>query len=120
MSDSDSDPSATLSLPSLVLFVVLLAFGARYLFSSRSSPSTTAPRDRVDAQKVDQVAQMFPQLDRRAIAWDLSRNGGSVGATTEKVLSRGFLDTVRLTKAFLPGDILHEIVQRLSTLETYR
>ncbi|CAF9935638.1 MAG: hypothetical protein HETSPECPRED_009854 [Heterodermia speciosa] len=35
---------------------------------------------------------MFPQLDRRAIQWDLHRNGGSIAATTERVLSRGSLD----------------------------
>ena len=41
---------------------------------------------------------MFPQLDRRAIAWDLSRNGGNVGATTEKVLVGGGLDAVSLIR----------------------
>ena len=43
---------------------------------------------------MEQVAQMFPQLDRRAIAWDLARNGGSVGATAEKVLGGRTLDDV--------------------------
>ena len=37
---------------------------------------------------------MFPQLDRRAIAWDLSRNGGNVGATTERVLEGRDLEVV--------------------------
>ena len=37
---------------------------------------------------------MFPQLDRRAIAWDLSRNGGNVGATTERVLEGRSLEEV--------------------------
>ena len=36
---------------------------------------------------------MFPHLDRRAIAWDLSRNGGNVAATTERVLSSRGLDS---------------------------
>lgn len=35
---------------------------------------------------------MFPQADRRAIAWDLSRNGQNVNATTERILSGRSLD----------------------------
>ena len=36
---------------------------------------------------------MFPQVGRREIIWDLQRNGGSVSATTERILGRG-LDAV--------------------------
>ncbi|MCJ1314743.1 hypothetical protein MMC15_000055 [Xylographa vitiligo] len=32
---------------------------------------------------------MFPQVGRREIIWDLQRNGGSVAATTERILGRG-------------------------------
>ncbi|KAK5127769.1 hypothetical protein LTR85_004885 [Meristemomyces frigidus] len=46
----------------------------------------------VDLTKVEQVAAMFPQLDRRVIAWDLQRNGGNVSGTTERVLSGRGLD----------------------------
>lgn len=35
---------------------------------------------------------MFPQLDRRTIAWDLHRNGNSVPATTERILAGRSLD----------------------------
>lgn len=47
----------------------------------------------VDPAKVDQVSSVFPQLDRRSIAWDLQRNGGSVEATTERVLGGRGLET---------------------------
>lgn len=36
---------------------------------------------------------MFPQIGRREIIWDLQRNGGSVTATTERILGVG-LETV--------------------------
>lgn len=94
----------TLSLPSLFFVALILFFTARYFLSpsSRTTPSSsTSSRTRtrpVDLAKVEQVAQMFPQLDRRAIAWDLSRNGGNVGATTEKVLVGGGLDAVSLIR----------------------
>jgi hypothetical protein len=37
---------------------------------------------------------MFPQLNRRDIMWDLQRNGGSVAATTERILGGGSLSPV--------------------------
>lgn len=37
---------------------------------------------------------MFPQADPRAITWDLQRNGGSVQATTERLLVGGRLEVV--------------------------
>ena len=97
--------SETLSLPSLLFATLLLFLIARYFLSPssssrsadgrrRQSSSTFPGARRVDASKVEQVAQMFPQLDRRAIAWDLARNGGSVGATTERVLGGRGLDAV--------------------------
>lgn len=49
---------------------------------------------RIDPAHVQQISSMFPQVDRRAIQWDLQRNGGSIAATTERILSRGFLDMV--------------------------
>lgn len=36
---------------------------------------------------------MFPQLDRRSIAWDLAHNGGNVAGTSERILSGRGLDT---------------------------
>ncbi|KAM5435874.1 hypothetical protein MferCBS31731_006132 [Microsporum ferrugineum] len=36
---------------------------------------------------------MFPQLTRRELMWDLQRNGGSVAATTERILTGRGLET---------------------------
>lgn len=42
---------------------------------------------------------MFPQLDRRDVEWNLVNNGGSVQATTERVLTGGRLPAVGLLVA---------------------
>lgn len=65
-----------------------------YRWLSSSSHGASGRQQALDPAHVDQVAQMFPQLDRRAIMWDLQRNGGSVQATTERVLSGRTLDNV--------------------------
>ncbi|KAI1618654.1 hypothetical protein EDD37DRAFT_275895 [Exophiala viscosa] len=90
---SSVDEEATISIPSLAFVAVLGYFIYRYFFSSASSgaggSSTSSSRSnglRFSPAQVDQIAQMFPQLSRRDIIWDLHRNGGSVQATTERVL----------------------------------
>lgn len=45
---------------------------------------------------------MFPQIDRRSIMWNLQRDGGNVGATTERVLSGRGLEVVGLFCFFYP------------------
>ena len=94
-----SDQQQTLSIPSLILFAALSALAIRYFFFSPSSTSANGtPRNSRTANPahVEQIAQMFPQISRRDIMWDLQRNGGSVAATTERILSRGSLDTVSI------------------------
>ncbi|CAO1603635.1 hypothetical protein XANCAGTX0491_007215 [Xanthoria calcicola] len=85
-----SDPQQqTLNLPSLVFVVILVGLSIRYFFFSPSSATDTRSSNRgrgADPAQVDQILQMFPQLNRRDIQWDLQRNGGSVQATTERVL----------------------------------
>ncbi|KAK7997220.1 hypothetical protein PG989_005260 [Apiospora arundinis] len=81
-----------ISLPSLILIVVIGGLVVRYLFFSPSTPTAQQPRDAASAARtreaaVERIQQMFPQLDRRTILWDLQRNGGSISATTERVLS---------------------------------
>lgn len=49
---------------------------------------------RIPADRIEQVAVMFPQLNRRDIEYDLSRNGANVAATTERVLREGRLPVV--------------------------
>ncbi|OAP59962.1 hypothetical protein AYL99_04964 [Fonsecaea erecta] len=100
---STVDEEATISIPSLAFVAVLGYFIYRYFFSSRpgpdggsptSSPASrnTTPGIRFTPAQVDQIAQMFPQLNRRDIMWDLHRNRGSVAATTERVLTGRGLD----------------------------
>jgi coupling of ubiquitin conjugation to ER degradation protein 1 len=89
---------ATLSIPSLAFVAVLSFFIIRYFMSSRSASSGdgTSRRNgqRFTPAQVEQVAQMFPQLNRRDIMWDLQRNGGSVTATTERILRGRGLEPV--------------------------
>ena len=87
-----------INLPSLVVILVLSGLIVRYLFFS-SPPATRQPRDSLSQMRqreaaVERIQQMFPQVDRRTILWDLQRNGGSIAATTEKILS-GRMETVR-------------------------
>ena len=90
---------ATISIPSLLFVGILLFFSYRYFFSSPdasgASSSSRTNGLRFTAAQVEQVAAMFPQLNRRDIMWDLHRNRGSVQATTERVLMGRGLDPVR-------------------------
>ncbi|KAF2149957.1 hypothetical protein K461DRAFT_281206 [Myriangium duriaei CBS 260.36] len=73
-----------------VIAVLLVGFLAIRWFLSSSNHQGSGSRGagrQIDPAHVEQIHQMFPQLDRRTIMWDLQRNGGSVQATTERVLS---------------------------------
>lgn len=96
-----------ISLPSLLLVMVLGALVIRYFFNSSSAtPAAGAAGQRpgrdggaaVREAAVVRIQQMFPQLDRRTILWDLQRTGGSMSTTTERILS-GRLETVSPRKA---------------------
>ena len=93
------DEEASLSLPSLAFVAVLGFIVYRYFISSRSTSSSSSSRTnglRFTATQVEQISQMFPQLNRRDIMWDLHRNRGSVAATTERILGGRGLDPVRI------------------------
>ncbi|OCL09273.1 hypothetical protein AOQ84DRAFT_339182 [Glonium stellatum] len=82
----------TLNIPQILVFLVITFLLIRWLFSKPSGSSTRLPAGqsrgfRVNPAHVDQLSQMFPQLSRRDIMWDLQRNGGNVATTTERVLS---------------------------------
>ena len=103
-----SDIQTPVSLPQLLVVLILGFLVIRWIFfsstpSSQSTPQSDAPgRSRVNPAQVEQIAQMFPQLDRRDIMWDLQRNGGNVQATTERILSGRALEVVRLrTRRFM-------------------
>ncbi|MCJ1277755.1 hypothetical protein MMC21_005569 [Puttea exsequens] len=94
-----SDQQQTLSIPSLLLLAAFTAITIRYfLFTKSSSTASRNSTRTANPADVEQIATMFPQIQRRAIIWDLQRNGGSVGATTERILSRGGLDTVCISR----------------------
>lgn len=94
---TDEEPS--LNIPSLLTLAVVSYFVLRWFFNrDESSAGGSRGRGRgnvVDPAQVEQIAQMFPQLSTRDIMWDLQRNGGSVAATTERVLTGRGLETVR-------------------------
>lgn len=94
-----------ISLSSLIFVVVISGLAIRYFFFSGSTATQSArrqsPRDAAGAARareaaVERIQQMFPQVDRRAILWDLQRTGGSVQATTERILS-GRVETPPVT-----------------------
>ena len=60
--------------------------------SNINSNSTSRANRGIDPAQIAQVSAMFPQLDRRSIAWDLHRNGGNVAGTSERILSGRGLD----------------------------
>lgn len=95
---TDEEPS--LNIPSLLTLAVVSYFVLRWFFNrDESSAGGSRGRGRgnvVDPAQVEQIAQMFPQLNTRDIMWDLQRNGGSVAATTERVLTGRGLETVRV------------------------
>ncbi|GKT48672.1 coupling of ubiquitin conjugation to ER degradation protein 1 [Colletotrichum spaethianum] len=91
-----------ISLPYLVVILLVTAFVIRFLFFSPAPPP--APRQsaqsvlRTREAAVERIQQMFPQVDRRTILWDLQRNGGNIQATSERILA-GRMETV---SAWLP------------------
>ena len=80
---------STVNIPQIIV-VAVVGFLAIRWYMSKPAGSAQDPRParsrQVDPAKVEQVAAMFPQLDRRTIAWDLQRNGQNVQATIERVL----------------------------------
>lgn len=104
LSTSHTTHSATImaeqsiNIPQVLVFIVVTILAVRWYFSKPTPESTRAAPNRsaarINPAQIEQVAQMFPQLDRRNIAWDLQRNGGNVAATTERALSGRGLDNV--------------------------
>ncbi|KAJ5172701.1 hypothetical protein N7492_005294 [Penicillium capsulatum] len=91
----NDEPS--LNIPSLLTLAVVSFFVIRWFFNRDDNPAGGGrPRGRgnaVDPAQVEQISQMFPQLSTRDIMWDLQRNGGSVAATTERILTGRGLET---------------------------
>lgn len=90
--------SNEISIPTLVVVCVLGGLVCKYLFWPASAGGGSGgggvggrgdplSQQRQREQAVERIQQMFPQVERRTILWDLQRNGGSIAATTEKILS---------------------------------
>lgn len=88
----------SINIPQVIVFLVVSFLVARWYLSKPAAAGThTGPQRStppMNPAQIDQIAQMFPQLSRRDIAYDLQRNGGNTTATTERVLSGRGLDTV--------------------------
>ncbi|KAI9704812.1 MAG: hypothetical protein M1836_006592 [Candelina mexicana] len=92
----------TLNIPQLLAVILVGFLAIRWYFYSSISNTTPNSRQsqdsrnagrRADPRQVEQIAQMFPQAGRREIQWDLQRNGGSMAATTERLISGRGLET---------------------------
>ena len=94
-----AETQTSINIPQLIAVAIVGFLALRWFLnkpsnsSPHSSSSSRSANRGIDVAKVDQVSAMFPQLDRRHIAWDLQRNGGNVAATTERVLSPRGLET---------------------------
>ncbi|EHK95975.1 putative Coupling of ubiquitin conjugation to ER degradation protein 1 [Glarea lozoyensis 74030] len=91
----------TINVPQLLLIILLGGLAIRYFYFGAAAEGTggsnvgrtSAHNVRAREADVETVQQMFPQVPRRSIMWDLQRNGGNVAATTERVLSGRGLET---------------------------
>ena len=85
----------SINIPQIIAVALVGFLAIRWYLNktpSNTSNATSSRGRQVDINKIDQVSAMFPQLDRRTIAWDLHHNGGNVSATTERVLAGRGLD----------------------------
>lgn len=91
------DGQTSINIPQLIAVAVVGFLAIRWFMSKpnnpTSGPSSSSRSQAVDVNKINQVSEAFPQLDRRSIAWDLNRNGGNVQATMERVLGGRALET---------------------------
>ncbi|KAL6896407.1 hypothetical protein GGI43DRAFT_116804 [Trichoderma evansii] len=90
-----------ISLPFFAIVLLVSGLIVRYLFFSGPSPERPPVRTaeqmlRSREVAVQRIQQMFPQVERRSILWDLQRNGGNIQSTTERILA-GRLETPPIT-----------------------
>ncbi|KAL7796597.1 hypothetical protein V8C37DRAFT_372340 [Trichoderma ceciliae] len=90
-----------ISLPFFAIVLLVSGLIVRYLFFSGPRPERPTVRTaeqifRSREVAVRRIQQMFPQVERRSILWDLQRNGGNIQSTTERILA-GRLETPPIT-----------------------
>ncbi len=98
---ADMAEEQTINLSQLLLVLLIGGLAVRFFFfsgppSRPSTASTRAENARVREADVERIQQMFPQVPRRTIMWDLHRNGGNIAATTERILTGRGLELVRI------------------------
>ncbi|KKA30707.1 hypothetical protein TD95_004192 [Thielaviopsis punctulata] len=88
-----------ISLSTIITFLLVAGAIVWKLFLSPSESTANdaaayanmsrgATRDtRALEQSAERLLQMFPQVDRRTVLWDLRRNGNQIQETTERILS---------------------------------
>jgi len=74
-----------LNLPQLLAVVLVGILAIRWYFTA-PTPSEPTP-SRIPIEQLEQIQQMFPQLEARTILFNLQRNGDNISAFTEHVLS---------------------------------
>ncbi|KUJ10278.1 uncharacterized protein LY89DRAFT_596484 [Mollisia scopiformis] len=114
----------TINLPQLLILLLLGGLAIRYFFFA-SSPTTSQTRSATSANNirareadVERIQQVFPQVSRRNIMWDLQRNGGNVVATTERILSGRGLEPSQpdlITRYNLKAKLAEEASRRESS-----
>lgn len=91
------ESQTSINIPQILAVAVVGFLAIRWFMSKppggAASSSSSRRNATIDTNKIEQVSSVFPQLDRRSIAWDLQRNGGNVEATMERVLSSRGLET---------------------------
>ena len=88
----------TLNIPQIIVFIAVTVLIVRWFLkpSAAGQPSSASNRAaRINPAQIDHLVQMFPQLDRRTVAWNLNRAGGNAQAITETLLAGGTLQQVR-------------------------
>lgn len=106
---NDTADQTSINFGQIIAVAVIGYLVFRWFTSPTSSSTPTSSRNagrQVNPQHVEQIAAMFPQLDRRTIMWDLQRNGGSVPATTERILTGRGLDLVCFETPVAPWTLL--------------
>jgi coupling of ubiquitin conjugation to ER degradation protein 1 len=89
-----------INFPQLLLVLIFSGLALRYFFFSSSASNTENARNsnaaaiRAREADIERILQMFPQVSRREIMWNLQRDGGNVAATTERILGGRGLETV--------------------------
>ena len=120
-----SSSEQSINLPQLVVLSLIGFLAIRWYFSSRA-PNAPGAQGRgassansINPAHVEQVLQMFPQLDRRTVMWELQKSGGNVAAVTEKVLSGRNLERVRYALATIHMVIADHIIAASDIPATY-